>query len=339
MDVCRVRIADTGQSFTIARDTIVLDGALAQGVALPHQCRGAACGTCKARILAGEVDHGWTFGTGISEEEKAAGFCLPCQARPRSSELVLACLEPIGAAASPVRALRTRVIAHRREARRVHYLALRVDDAFAYEAGAHAALALPGVAPDRVYSFAAAPGPSGVLEFYIARHPHGLASGAIADRLGIGDEIAVTGPFGTCRLPRGPGPVLCLAGGTGLAPILAILEHALSREPEEQFDLLFSVRTAADAFALERLSALRGRHRNFAFDLTLTGAASPIARHRARIPELLPVLYRDLSAHRVVVAGSPAMVESCRATVSALGAAPDRVACDAFTAVPMPVDA
>ena len=133
--------------------------------------------------------------------------------------------------------------------------------------------------------------------------------------------------------------MLCLAGGTGLAPILAILEDALPREPAEPFHLLFSVRTAADAFALERLCALRDRHPNFAFDLTVTGEAGAIARHDARIPDLLLALHGDLSAHRIVVAGSPAMVDSCRAAAAALGAAPDRIACDAFTTAPAPVEA
>lgn len=219
MQTCDVTEVNSGATFTIRCDDIILDGALAQGISLPHQCRGASCGTCKARVIEGEVDHGWSLGDALSDEEKSRGYCLLCQARPVTDTLRIETVAPVQSP-SEVRERKAEVASVVNLTPRVKrvVLALPAHEDFRYAAGAYVEFQLDGVTPNRMYSLASPEREDGLLEFWVARHPEGLASGYIHDELAVGDSVRILGPFGHCRMPGGSGPVIGLAGGTGLAP-------------------------------------------------------------------------------------------------------------------------
>jgi CDP-4-dehydro-6-deoxyglucose reductase, E3 len=97
----RVTVLNTGESYDCPAEARLLDAALAVGIRMPHYCRGGVCGTCKAQVVEGSVDHGLRPTIAITDEEKAAGLCLCCQARPRSPGLrlrMLHTMEPRAAA-------------------------------------------------------------------------------------------------------------------------------------------------------------------------------------------------------------------------------------------------
>lgn len=334
-----VTVANDGRIFDVPDGEIVLDAALKQGIALPYQCRGASCGTCKARVLEGAVDHGWSFGLALSDDEKAEGLALLCQSRAITPTLTVETLQPIPGAAPRIVETEATVVALQDEGPRVRRLVLRSADRMTFPAGSYAELVLPGVAIDRMYSFASACSGErghGLLDFYVGLHPQGQASGYVHERLRVGDPVRVRGPFGTCALPAGDGPVLCIAGGTGLAPVLSIVEDALAREPGLSIDLLFSVRRNDDAFALDRLHRLGADHPSFRFDLTVTDEPPrpAIAAHGELVTTLLPARHPDLSRHRIVMGGAPGMIDACLAVLATLGADPARVSYDKFTPVP-----
>ena len=216
----------------------ILDAGLIAGIGLPHNCRGGACGTCKSQVLEGSVDHGWVLSFAITDEEKAAGKCLICQSKPTSAMLVI---RPDGAMApaeedvpAPIEASAL-VVASEALTPSIRRLVVALPKGvrFRYRAGMHVEIATPGVAKRRTYSIANAPDddglpPDGLLQFFVTRHPGGHASNWLHDGLGVGQPLAIHGPYGSFRWPKdAKGPVLCLAGGSGLAPILAVLQEAL----------------------------------------------------------------------------------------------------------------
>ncbi|HJS30795.1 MAG TPA: ferredoxin, partial [Alphaproteobacteria bacterium] len=189
----------------------------------------------------------------------------------------------------------------------------------------------------RPYSIAGAPASDGAaadgqLEFFITRHPEGLASGWLHGRAGPAVRLAIRGPYGEFHLPRDRDvSVLALAGGTGLSPILSVLEGELRAGLSVPVDLMFSVRDRGEAFALERLAALERRYANFRFRVNLTREnAAPEGWMTGRIPALLATERRDLARHSVLIAGPPGFVDDCADTVKRLGASADRVQTDSF---------
>jgi CDP-4-dehydro-6-deoxyglucose reductase len=338
-----VTVLGTGQTFRCPRDELILDAGLEAGIGLPHNCRGGACGTCKSQILEGAVDHGWVMSFAISDEEKAAGKCLICQSRPLTPRLVIrpdnAMAPAEDAPPAPIHAT-AQVIATEPVTPSIRRLVIALPPGlrFRFRAGMHVELRTPGVAKPRTYSIACAPddqgaAPDGLLEFFITRHDHGQASGWLHGAERLGGTIELHGPYGNFRLPKDArGPVLCLAGGSGLSPILSIARGALATGFAQPMRLILSVREPSEVFALDALHALARRHANFTWCLTLTRArgVAPGWR-RGRIPDWLGEELPDLSTWHVLVAGAPGFVEACVAAARRLGAASERILTDSFT--------
>jgi CDP-4-dehydro-6-deoxyglucose reductase len=340
-----VTVANTGQTFSCPDGELILDAGLEAGIGLPHNCRGGACGTCKSQILEGEVDHGWVMSFAISDEEKAAGKCLICQSRPLTPTLVIRTDNPVAGAEEitpvPIEAS-GQLLASEPLTPSIRRLVIALPPGirFRYRAGMHVELRTPGVAKARTYSIATAPDddglpPDGLLEFFITRHDAGQASGWL-HAAELGAPLDLHGPYGNFRLPKDTaGPVLCLAGGSGLAPILAIARRALATGSAHPMTLILSVRDQGEAFALDALYALGRRHANFTWRVTLTRARdAPAGWRTGRIPDWLAGELPDLSSWHVLAAGPPAFVDACVASARALGAAPERILTDSFTPTP-----
>ena len=344
MTETEVTMDNTGERFTCPADTVILDAGLAAGLHMPHNCRGGACGTCKSKILEGQVDHGWVMSFAITDEEKAQGYCLTCQSKPLSPTLRLRTVEPMHAREAgetlivPVELTAQVVAAHSvtPSVRRL-VISLPRTTRFRFRPGMNMEFMAPGVDQPRPYSIANAPDadggvPDGQLCFYVTRHEQGRCSNWV-HALGVNDQIALRGPYGEFHLPEAPahGNVLALAGGSGLSPILSVLSHALANGFARPVELLFSVRDRAEIFAADALDALARRHANFGYRITLTREAPASDRClRGRIPDVLSRELRDLSDSAVLVAGAPAFVDDCVAAAKAAGADPSRIVVDSF---------
>ena len=342
----RVIVATTGQEFACGRDELILDAGLAAGLGLPHNCRGGACGTCKSEVLEGEVDHGWVMSFAISDEEKVAGRCLICQSRPLSARLVIRPLLPMAAAEEtppPPIETSSSVVAAEALTPSVRRLVIALPPGvrFRFLAGQHVEIRTEGVAKPRTYSIASAPDqdgapPEGLLEFFISRHEGGRASGWLHAPERLGAPLTIHGPYGTFHLPgKADGPVLCLAGGSGLAPILSIARRALGAGFAHPMKLILSVRDRSEVFALDVLHALARRHASFSYLVTLSRAETvdpETGWRRGRIPTWLADVFPGLDYHWVLVAGAPGFVEACRDKALALGARPEQIVVDSFTA-------
>ncbi len=188
--------------------------------------------------------------------------------------------------------------------------------------------------PPRSYSIANAPRADGTISMFVTRVPGGHTSSWIHDRLHVGDEVRLSGPYGTfVDEPESSAPALFLAAGSGLAPIRALIEAALASRDDRALTLIFSARTEADVIDRERFARWRRRHPNFRFLRTLTRAGGDPPH--GRIPALLPTLYDGLADHDVFIAGAPGFVSDCAAAAEALGAPPACVHTEAFFAEPL----
>lgn len=189
------------------------------------------------------------------------------------------------------------------------------------------------VAP-RSYSIANAPRPDGEISLLVTRIPGGQAGAWIHERLPLGGQVLVSGPYGAfVDHADSTAPAVFLAAGSGLAPIRALLEAALTELRRESLTLIFSGRNQADVIDRERLARLQLHEPRFRSIRTLTRQAGPPPR--GRIPARLADLVGWLEGHDVFIAGAPGFVAACATAAAALGAKQAQIHTEAFFGEPL----
>lgn len=189
--------------------------------------------------------------------------------------------------------------------------------------------------PVRSYSVANAPRRSGRISLLVTRVPGGQTSEWVHDRLAVGDQVLVSGPYGTfVGDPRSGRPVLCLAGGSGIAPIRALAEDAAGHGFPRPFTVGFSARTVADLLDVDLFAGWQWRFPRFRYVRTLTRQSD--RPPTGPLPDLMEQLFGRLDETQVFVAGAPGFVASVAREARRLGAAAGRLHTEEFFADPEP---
>lgn len=325
-----VFIRQHGGAVAVEPGATILESALAQGVPYPHGCRSGNCGACKSSLERGDVEMAAHSDYALTPEERAQGLILACRAVPWSDAEV-AWLGADEVVAHPL----LRLIGHVTEVsglthdiRRVR-IELATENPFLYSAGQYAALRFADLAP-RDYSMANDP-IEPILEFHIRRVGGGQSSRYAAERLTVGEAVALEGPYGSSWLrEQHKGPMLALAGGSGLAPIKSIVETALRRGMKQPIYLYAGVRDERDLYLEAHFLALAEQHPNLHFVPVLSEPSVPTARrtgfvHEAALADLL-----DLDGFKAYLAGPPVMVEAATPKLVAHGMRRQDIHADAF---------
>jgi len=159
-----------------------------------------------------------------------------------------------------------------------------------------------------------------MIVLQVTRADGGVTSTWLHEDVAVGSVLPVSGPYGTfIGDPKAETPILCLAAGSGLAPILSLADGALRRGFSPPVTLLFSARTMDDVYAQGQLAYWSHIYRNFKSMITLTREEREGMLH-GRIPDILPKLFPDLSEYSVFIAGSVEFSDTCLAAVKRLGA-------------------
>jgi CDP-4-dehydro-6-deoxyglucose reductase len=318
-----IRLSPSGKEVACRSDQTVLDALEQAGYALPNNCRAGACGECKTRVLAGEFDQGFVMDMALSPEDRSEGFGLMCMAKPTSEvlEIEYGTADAQPKLFPPRQGLSFIVVDKIPRTPSLVEVRLRpVGERLRYWPGQYITLgdALEGI-PERPYSIANAPRPDGEISLIVSAAHRGVTSTWILEVLQAGDVVSASGPYGTfIGDPSVEEPVLCLAAGSGLAPILALSDAALRRGFSFPVTILFSARTQAEVFAKGLMVYWEHQYANFQFIRTLTREPGPAPT--GRIPRILPELFPDLSCYSVFVAGSPSFVSDCVEVALDLGA-------------------
>jgi len=308
--------------FDCAPEEKILLAGLRAGHGLPHECGTGTCGTCKAALLRGDVEPGWAQAPG--RKHLKAGEVLLCQAEAKTDCAVevrgrLADVAP--ARPAHLRGTLRRVIALNADVRR---LEIALEQPVAFAAGQFMLVQAPGIAGFRGWSMAQFERPASTLVFTVKSMPGGAISRWLIDGDRTGTSLTLFGPMGRALFdPAADKNLLCIAGGSGLAPMLAILQHAAESGhlARHRLDLFFGVRRLADAYALDELMALRDRVPDH---VTLTVALSeevPSRESAERYPEVTFAsgFVHAVAGHAMVgrydnvtafLAGPPVMVEA-----------------------------
>ncbi len=331
-------------TFECGKDHMILDVALENGIQLPHNCRGGACGACVARIISGEVREGWVKGLALTEEDRECGKILPCISYPVSDEIVIGFEEGKvfhdAGVVTPLR-FRGRILSSTLVAESVRRIVIGLPDDVDVRVspGMNVEFDLPGISPNRQYSIASIVDENNIaegrqLEFFISRYDAGAASCYIHDNLFVGVEVDLYGPFGSFVLiDQGEEEVICLAGGTGIAPILSIVRSVLQNGYKKNITIIFSIRGREDIFVFDVLSALSKKYANVRTVMTLTRdeeAATDLGIRAGRIPDILDDYVSNPFKTAALIAGSPDFVKACHLAVLGTGIVGGRIVLDTF---------
>lgn len=332
-----VEVAPFGARFEVPSGETLLEAALRNGVAFPHNCTVGTCGSCKCRLKSGRVKALTDFGYTLSQQEISAGFILACQALPQDANTQV----EVEAGASDARAAENyvgKLLERQALTHDIVKITLELDRPMPYLAGQYASLQHAGLQRGRSYSFADAPEREGQLRvsFFIRKVPQGaftedLFNGALDEQ-----TITVNGPHGHFYLRPGLSPMICIAGGSGLAPLMSLLERARKDRVKRRCVLLFGARTQADLYCLEQIRQLaQGWNEEFVFLPVLSheAADSDWTGARGLVTDFIPSALSNLvwSQAEGYLCGPPGMIDAAIDRMGKLGMPVTAIHYDKFT--------
>lgn len=326
-----------------AREPILYAG-LRQGINLPFECATGTCGTCRARVMSGEVDVRWTEAPGGARLKPEKGDILMCQSWPRSD---IALRVPSDLTATT----EIKPAAHRGVIRNVQKLTndvaqfdLHLPGPMRFQAGQFVVLEVPQVTGGRAYSMVNFEPEPNRLALVLKRKPGGGFTDWFFDKLAGEPEVDVFGPLGRAVFrPEERRNIVCIAGGSGIAGMMSILECAVRTNHfnAHKGAVFFGCRTLADTFYLEQLSryaAAAEGNLDITVALSHEAVAAPLHGDlpHLRLAEGMvhEVAAKSLSERDVnllaYVAGPPIMVDSTIRALIAGGVAVRDIRYDKF---------
>jgi CDP-4-dehydro-6-deoxyglucose reductase/ferredoxin-NAD(P)+ reductase (naphthalene dioxygenase ferredoxin-specific) len=305
----KVRIAQADRTIDVPTGATILEAALDAGIAYPFGCQSGNCGACKSHLAKGEVTMEGYSEFALSDEEKARGLILACRAVPWEDSEV-AWLDEDDLIVHPRRLLACKVAGLDDATHDIKRVRLEIISGgpFDFSAGQFASLTFEGC-PPRDYSMANVPGDP-LLEFHIRRTTGGATSTHVATKLKIGDSVRVEGPFGPSYLRETHrGPIIAVAGGSGMAPIKSVVERALQRELPQHIYFYFGVRTERDLYLHDHFATLAEKHKNLHF-VPVLSEGDGMNRRCGLVHEAVGHDFDELDGCKAYLAGPPVMVEA-----------------------------
>jgi len=331
----QVIIKPSDHAFACAADETVLEAAMKADLILPYGCRNGACGSCKGEILDGSVDYGPHQPTTLTDDEKRAGFVLFCCAKPKT-DLVIKVREVRRGGDIPVKRLPVRIESIDKPASDVAIVRLKLPatERLQFLAGQYVDFLLKD-GKRRSFSLATPPHDDALLELHVRHVPGGFFTDPLFTSYKGREILRIEGPLGTFFLREASDkPMIFVAGGTGFAPIKAMLLHLFHHEVDRPMVLYWGARSLADLYMPELPARWQSEHPNFTF-IPVLSEPKPADRWPGRtgfVHQAVLDDFRDLSGYQVYACGAPAMIDAARSTfTSTRGLRSDEFFADSFT--------
>lgn len=330
----KITINPSGRVFWMEASEAVLDAALREeGCALPYGCRSGTCGTCMAKLVAGEVAYPEGQPSALSAQDLAAGRVLPCQARPMS-DLVLEAREIDAVRDLQVKTLPCRVVGMHKLAPDVMrlYLKLPATERLQFLAGQYIAILLRD-GRRRDFSLANAPHADEYLEIHVRRVEGGEFTRYVFEDMRERAILRFQGPLGTFFLREdSQRPIIMIGGGTGFAPLKGMVEHAFHVGIGRPIHLYWGARARQDLYLHELPEAWLEKYPHFLYTPVLSDP-QPEDQWDGRIGWVHEAVlddYPDLSPFEVYMSGPPAMIIAAKKRFAEQGLPEEYLYYDAF---------
>jgi toluene monooxygenase electron transfer component len=317
--VYTVQITGTDQTFSCAEGDTLLRAALRSGLGFPYECNVGSCGNCKFELIEGSLANQWPEAPGLSDKDRSRNRALGCQSCPTSDVQIK--LRP-GDHYRPVHVpLRTsaRLVSTRAITHDISEFRVELAQPMAFAPGQYALVQLPGVTGARAYSMSSYDhAATTALEFQVRRVPQGKGSAVLFDQLKSGDNVQIDGPYGMAYLrTQAARDVLCIAGGSGLAPMVSITRGAFATPALQtrKLHFVYGARLPQDVCGQDMVSTLNGWSERGSYHAAVSGLDAaqslPEGQLRGYVHEVVDQLYGEqLPAMEIYFAGPPLMAQA-----------------------------
>lgn len=296
----------------VKNEDTVLNTLSDQKIYLPSACGGkATCGTCKFRLIDGGGEIKATELPFLSATEKENGVRLSCQVKVKDDMKIEIPKQLLNA-----KSYKTKVISITDQTYDIKLVKFKLisPTTMVFKPGQFAQIVVPGIDVIRAYSIASNPAFPDEIELIIRQVPNGKATTFVHKALRVGDKITLTGPFGDFYLQENSDrDMICIAGGSGKAPIRSILYYLKDRGMNRKVKYFFGAKSKRDLYMTEEFEALQREFPNFEYIPALSEPL-PEDEWTGQVGLITDVVDRnigDLSESEAYLCGSPGMINAC----------------------------
>jgi len=314
----------------------LLLSAMAEKIFIPSACGGrASCGQCRVRVLSGAPDYVPEERVLLSAEEMARGVHLACQLKVRGEIRIE--MPAVSLAARQYISTVARIRDLARDMREVD-LDLVEPSRMSFRAGQYVQFLRPGSESDpqpfyRAYSMASPPSRTSRLTLLFQRVEEGACTSYVFESLREGDRVFVNGPFGYFCLRESRRPLVFVAGGSGIAPIRAMLLDMAEKHIDRPSTFFFSAHSAADLVYGEDIRTFERLLSDFRF-IPVLSRPLPEDRwqgERGGLPAALSRILPRLDEHEAYLCGGPGLIDASIGAMKTKGLSDDRIFYDKFS--------
>ncbi|MGH7804608.1 MAG: FAD-binding oxidoreductase [Candidatus Binatia bacterium] len=321
----RIQLEGSDRAYDCAGDDTILRAGLRAGLGLSYECNVGSCGSCKYQLIAGEVDVHWKEAPGLSARDWERGRRLACQSRPTSDcRIKMVVNDEFAPHTRPKRFAATlaEVVDVTHDMRELRF---RTDGPASFLPGQYALLSVPGANAPRAYSMSNVGNEAGAWEFVIRRVRNGYVTGYLFDQVAVGGTVEMDGPFGLAYLrPDAPRDLVCIAGGSGLSPMISIARGFVrdDRLAGRKLHFFYGARGPLDVCGETHLCELPGFGERIVYHPAISmPELDPEGQWqgaRGFIHELVPsILGEPLPSYEFYMAGPPPMIEATQKLLAA----------------------
>ncbi len=297
---------------TVQGEDTLLNTLSLNNIFIPSACGGkATCGYCKCKVASGGGSIKPTEDPFLSEEERESGVRLSCQVKVKENMEVLIPEELLSAREYKAEVVDITSLTY--DIKLVTFK-LAEGEEMAFKPGQYAQLRVPGIEVIRAYSIASNPSMTNTLEFIIRLVPKGQATTFVHMALEVGDTITITGPYGDFYLNEDSDEdIICIAGGSGKAPIRAILYYLKDQGMNRKVKYFFGAKTKKDLYYTEELLELAKEYPNFQY---IPALSEPLPEDNwegevGLITDVVDRFSDNLEKSEAYLCGSPGMIDAC----------------------------
>lgn len=316
----QVTIEPAGTIIQVEEDQTILDAALRQGVWLPFACGHGTCGTCKVQVTDGFYDVGEASPFALMDIEREENKVLACCCKPESDMVIEADVdEDEDFLGYLVQDYQAKVIEIMDLSPTIKGVRLQLDRPMQFQAGQYINIQLPNIEGTRAFSIANTPIEANLIELHIRKVQGGAATRYVHDELSVGEEMALSGPYGQFFVRKSDQQnVIFIAGGSGLSSPQSMILDLLEQGDTRIIYLFQGARDVAELYNREKFEQLVKEYPNFRY-IPALNAPKPEDQwtgFTGYVHEAVANYFENkCSGHKAYLCGPPPMIDAAISTL------------------------